>query len=275
MVINNPTDESVFKELSVNGSICWKSDELATIFGGWGKYSKSDGNIVGNILSTFNYQDISITRVHSEPIYIKEPNLSIIGGIQPRVLKQEMRRRFMYNGLFPRFLYVFPESGNVPLFKESVISNDSIKQWAGIIEKLDTLLDTSIEETGNAKKIHESAINMWRIESNQYSDNDIMQSVLGKLEIHLCRWSIIVALLSGKTVIDEDVIKYSIDCMNYFKYCAEKAFVLIANDECRKISSKDAIITLNELYGGVNQTKMAEALGISQPAISKMLNSNN
>lgn len=83
-LINNPTDESVLHELSVNGSVCWKVDELRTMFDSFGKYSKSGGSgIVGNLLSIFNNVDVNITRATSEPKYLTEPNLNIIGGTPP------------------------------------------------------------------------------------------------------------------------------------------------------------------------------------------------
>jgi len=67
-VINNSTDESVLHELSVNGSICWKADELRVLFDGFGKFSKNGGGtIVGNLLSIFNNIDVSISRVTQDP----------------------------------------------------------------------------------------------------------------------------------------------------------------------------------------------------------------
>ena len=87
-LINNPTDESVLHELSVNGSITWKIDELRTMFDGFGKYSKNGGGtIVGNLLSIFNNVDVNITRATSEPKYIAKPNLNIISEKNELILE--------------------------------------------------------------------------------------------------------------------------------------------------------------------------------------------
>ena len=62
LLINNPSDESVLRELAVNENICWKTDELRTMFDSWGKYSKNGGGtIIGNLLSIFNNVDVNIT----------------------------------------------------------------------------------------------------------------------------------------------------------------------------------------------------------------------
>lgn len=63
-LINNPTDESVLHELSVNGSVCWKVDELRTMFDSWGKYSKSGG--VG-LLAIFYLSSTTVMSTLPEP----------------------------------------------------------------------------------------------------------------------------------------------------------------------------------------------------------------
>lgn len=276
-LINNPSDESVLLELSSNKSICWKTDELRTMFDSWGKYSKNGGGtIIGNLLSIFNNGDVNITRVTSEPIYIPEPNLNIIGGIQPPVLKRVMGNRgFADDGLFQRFLFVFPEGKDIPPFADVAISDNVRGVWSSTIDRLAHIDCLTLSETTSAKQMHVEAINRWRGECNEhYRDIEAMTSLLQKLEIHLCRWSIVTAVLSGQQAITDDIMHYSIECMEYFKRCGEKAFCLIANDDdqSKEPTKADGIKLLKKLNPDLSQPKIAEVMGCSQPYVNKILN---
>lgn len=276
LLINNPSDESVLRELSVNGNICWKTDELRTMFDSWGKYSKNgSGAIVGQLLAIFGNEIVIVTRVTREPICIPGPNLNIIGGIQPPILKRVMGNRgFTDDGLFQRFLFVFPEATDIPPFADNAISDHVRQQWNMTIEHLAHVDNLVLNETADARRIHIKAIDRWRGECNEhYREIDAMTSLLQKLEIHLCRWSIAVAVLSGQQEITAEVMRYSIECMEYFKRCGEKAYCLIANDDDRphEPTRADFFKMLQRWYPELNQSALARALGVSQQAINKFL----
>lgn len=275
-VINNSTDESVLHELSVNGSICWKADELRVLFDGFGKFSKNGGGtIVGNLLSIFNNIDVSISRVTQDPRYIENPNLSIIGGIQPSRLKETMENKgFMEDGFFQRFLYVIPDRlKSIPHFSDYTISQKTTTFWQEEIIRLSKIPESVLMETQSARQLHIDTINRWRDECEQYRDIEPMVSLIRKLEIHLCRWSMVVAILSGQHEINTDVIKYSVECMEYFKQCGEKAFLMVSNDSQKSTepTREETFKRLQKWYPQLNQSKLAESLGISQQAISKFL----
>lgn len=273
-LMNNPTDESALHELSVNGSICWKADELRTMFEGFGKYSKSGGSgIVGNLLSIFNNVSCNITRITSEPKYLDKPNLIIIGGTQPSILKKVMERGgFVDDGLFQRFLYVFPDTADVPQYADVRIDDSVRNIWRNTLQRLRTTAG-EVRETQEAEQLHIEAINRWREMCNyQYKGFDAMISLLRKLEIHLCRWSMIAAILSGSRTITGEVMRYSVECMDYFRLCGEKAFCLIANDDQpREVTRNEVFKLLQVWFGPLNQSELARVLGVSQQAISKYL----
>ena len=274
-LINNPTDESVLHELSVNGSVCWKVDELRTMFDSFGKYSKSGGSgIVSNLLSIFNNESISITRATSEPKYLAEPNLNIIGGTQPSILKRVMGRdNHVESGFFQRFLFIFPDTTDVPQYEDVRIDDNVRYIWRDTIERL-AMVNGDVHETDDARRLHIDAIDRWRDACNyQYKEVEAMISLLRKLEIHLCRWSMVAAVLSGSRTITADVMRYSVECMDYFRLCGEKAFCLIANgDRPKEPTRGDVFKLLQKWYGEtepINQSALAKALHLSQQAISK------
>lgn len=274
-LINNPTDESVLHELSVNESVCWFADELRTMFDGFGKYAKNGGGtIIGNLLSIFNYEDVQITRVTSEPKYLVKPNLNIIGGTQPSILKRVMGNSgFVDDGLFQRFLFVYPDRTDIPPFAEFYIGDDVREIWNDTIARLSTV-NGEMSETDQARQLHIDAINRWRaICNSQYRNIAPMSSLYEKLGYHLCRWSIVAAVLSGEPCITAEVMQYSIECMDYFRLCGEKAFCLVANkSKPKELTNADVLKLLKERYPKLNQSKLADAIGVKQPYVNRVFN---
>jgi hypothetical protein len=120
-VLTNFTSEILYKRLDENLRGCTVlSDEMATFFDGMNNYSKGDQ--IGVYLSFWSNQSTTIDRIGNPiPLFIQNPYLSIIGGIQPRVLASAFPAQKMNNGFFQRFLFVFPET----TFKSPISDNES------------------------------------------------------------------------------------------------------------------------------------------------------
>lgn len=273
-LLNNASDEKVLIELAANESMCWKTDELRTMLNGFNQYKKKEGAIVSNILSIFGNQPFSDTKVSREPIRIDEPKLDIIGGIQPNVLKRIINgNAFDEDGFMQRILYVFPDDTDRPLFDGYRFGEDIPLIWGDTIARMFEAASELIE-TQDAYKLHLAAYNRYRAECNTiYKDFDALAALVDKLGYYLCRWSITAAVLAGKAIIDADVMRYTIECMEYFKRCGEKVFCLIANPtpKPQEPTRGDVFKLLKKWYGDkLNQSKLGEALGVSQQAISKL-----
>lgn len=272
-ITNNPTDEALLNDLAINGSICWKVDELRTMFN-FGKYSNSNNNaIVGNLLSIFNNSDVTISRATKDPRYLKCPNLNIVGTTQPPMLKKIFQNSgFVDDGLFQRFLFVYPDGGEVPLFNKKRISDSVMREWQDVIFMLRDVSGEVIE-SDEAEIIHIDAINRWRaIANTEYKDVDPMVALVRKLEIHLCRLAIIVTLLCDERVISAKTMKYCVECMEYFRLCGDKAYCFIKNEVSTPVITKAELTAiLKELHPDWSQSKLAESVGVSQQAVSKYI----
>lgn len=268
-LMNNATDEAALMALAYNDAICWNADELDSVFSGWGQYKKNGNNIVANLLSIFNYQPFTSMRVHSEPIRVDNPALSIFGGIQPDTLKRVMGSKgYETNGLLQRFLYSYPDITDIPHLPEEIISLDEAKaSWQ---KHIDMLLrsDGELYSSPLVDDMLRDKHNEWidKCNTDKYKGFDSMVALIRKMTIHCCRWAIITALLNGSHEITEDVMQYSIRCMDYFIRCGEKVFCLIHND--KRLTNKEVIRMLGERYPKLNRSKLAEALGISQSMVS-------
>ena len=120
-ILTNFTPEVLNKRLNENLRGCTVvSDELATFFDGMNNYSKGDQ--ISVYLSFWSNQSTKIDRIGEPiPLFIKNPYLSIIGGLQPRMLSKAFPVHKLNNGFFQRFLFAFPES----TFKQPINDNES------------------------------------------------------------------------------------------------------------------------------------------------------
>lgn len=273
-LINNPTDEAVLTELSVNGDITWYADELRVIFEGFGKYQKmGGGTIIGNLLTIFEYNPLSVSRKTSEPERLKHPHLNIIGTTQPSILKRFMGNKgFTEDGLFQRMLFVFPEQKKRPPRTKHIISDNTKKRWSEYAKHLSTATFGDLFETADAEKLHDDVLEKWDMEIEEYRKEGIpeMVSLISKLNYHLCRWCACVAVLRGEHCIKGEAMRYSIECMEYFKWCGERALCLLHNvPSKREPTAKELIQQLFKKYPNMVKSKVAEGLGITRQTFNQ------
>lgn len=108
-------------------------DELAALLKSLNQY-KSSGNDMETYLSYWSSSMIVINRKSlKEPIFIKNPFVSIIGGIQPMVLKN--LPNFNENGLPERFLYFYPKSDE-NRYSTYVMDENLVERYNEICVKL-------------------------------------------------------------------------------------------------------------------------------------------
>ena len=277
--IGNATDEFVLKVLAENGDIFLFNDEMRGTFESWGLYKNgANGVIVGNLLSIFDYQTTSIDRVSAEPLRLVHPNLSMAGTTQPSVLKPMMGRKgFDKDGMFQRFLYVYPERKKRPPRVFHEISESSKETWREYVKLLSSGDFPDLYETPDAKQLHDEVLTRWDGIADEYEEKNVvaMGAYMDKLSYHLCRWCACVAVLRGEKSITAEVMRYSIECMEYFKWCAERAFCLIANpedDTQRELTNGELLREFAKRFPDLNQSKLAEAISKSQQYVNKELN---
>lgn len=72
-----------------------------------GGYTKTNQASTSKILSLYTCKPYRVDRKGQEPVFIEEPKLSILAGIQPGVLKQS--HNLMRTGMLQRFIIAYAE----------------------------------------------------------------------------------------------------------------------------------------------------------------------
>jgi hypothetical protein len=170
-------------------------DELAGWIGSFNQYKKS-GSDEAHFLSIWSGKAVRVDRKTDEQfLYIENPNLSIVGGIQPGILLRKLRGEHLDNGLAQRFLYVFPDD-RVRGWTDAAIDGGVIQQVQMIYERLLNLMSENEPEnqlvrlSSDAQNIIRDYCNILAIEID--TAKDVTAEALGKLPGYLARIALVL-----------------------------------------------------------------------------------
>lgn len=275
-LIDDSTPEALYHALKINDGLTLYSDELSAWFDNFGRYSKNGE--VSRYLSIFDNTTFDITRKGDEPLLVSEPYLSIIGGIQPKVLSDTLKLNHMRNnGFAQRFLFVYPDSVRKSHYINTAPNPALIADYDSLIEYLHStdfgLLTLSVE----AKELFIAFSNELTDTANA-TKVDYLKAMYSKFEIHCLRIALILELIksfpNGLTInlVSADSVSYAIDLCRYFINSALK----VANiDKSLEERSRplDNISVAKYLVDqkGYSQNQAANILKVSQQNLSKGL----
>lgn len=249
-ILTNFTPEVLYKRLSENLRGCTVvSDEMTTFFDGMNNYSKGDQ--IGVYLSMWSNQSTTIDRIGNPiPLFIKNPYLSIIGGLQPRMLGGAFPIQKLNNGFYQRFLFAFPESISKQPINDNEFDNAIFDRYRSYIndyysnvsvQKIDGNLDSKILNwSAEAKEF----FYQWQRENcekvNEYQNN-VKGEIISKFDNHFIRLSLILQIMEDpqSDEIQINAVQGAKELCNYFMNCSFKVLSLIQD-------SKDYLGTLAE-----------------------------
>jgi hypothetical protein len=239
-LLTNFTPEVLNKRLEENLIGCTVvSDEMATFFEGMNQYSKGDQ--IGVYLSFWSNQPTTIDRIGNPiPLYILSPYLSIIGGLQPRMLSSAFPVQKLNNGFFQRFLFAFPESN----FKQPIndIENDEAiyNKYKEFIQnymntstvcEIDGKIESKILKWTPDAKIF---FYKWQKENCDLVDefqNNIKGEIASKYDNHFIRLSLLLQLMFDpqSESIGITAVQGAKELCSYYMNCAFKVLAVIQN----------------------------------------------
>ncbi len=235
-LLTNFTPEILTKRLFENPKgLTVLSDELATFLEGMNNYSKTDQS--STYLSFWSNQQTSIDRIGSPiPLLINVPYLSIIGGIQPRMLGKLFPVQKQNNGFYQRFLFAFPEVS----FKEPISDEESSIE-------LQTKYSDFINDFFNSIKGPKSdqRILTWSKEAKDFfmqwnskqcemvneNQDSIKGEIISKFDIHFIRLALLLQMMEDpeSTEIGLNAVIGAEKLCNYYLNCSLKVLRYIQN----------------------------------------------
>jgi hypothetical protein len=239
-LLTNFTPEILNQRLNDNVKGCTVlSDELSTFLEGMNNYSKSDQTSV--YLSFWSNQPTSIDRVGNPiPLFIKHPYLSIIGGLQPRMLKQGFPIQKTNNGFLQRFLFAFPNTSLKHAINDNEFNTNLLNRYNEFIKNYIKENPVKInEENGqiNSKVFYWSAdakayFYKWQKENCDLVNNNqntLKGEIISKYDNHFIRLALILQIMENQNTyeIGLNAVKGADELCKYFMNCAFKVLSVI------------------------------------------------
>ncbi len=275
ILIGDSTPESRTELLQNNGLLLTR-DELYGFFRDFGRYNPSGE--IEQMLSIWSGKSVPVDRKSTGSFQVENPFLSIVGGIQPEVLKEAFGSRLLQvNGFVPRWLFVWLDSKIPNKLAEKIISKDIENQWFTLIQNVWRMPQTEFRLDADADNKYQRYMDLTAYIGNKEDCEDPLRRVLLKLRIYVLRLALIIHLLKyghlAPPLIDGDTMSAAVSTCNVFLHWSERAMSAIEDDsEQKRISDAAIIREIVERFNIQNQSGLARLLNRSQQYINKVLN---
>lgn len=186
-------------------------------------------------LNAWSSTSIKVNRATKDELFIPDPSITVLGGIQPKVLKSLIRKNNKANGFLYRILFAFPDDAKKPYETDNEIDDFIENDYYDVINRIYDLCRGSfnyenskieIPISSSGRQIYRAWKNKLTDEINE-SNDDSISSLLGKIETYCLRISLILHVLEKvseqkidtlkNTEVSQSTIEKAIKLSDYFK----------------------------------------------------------
>ncbi|ADB15810.1 hypothetical protein Psta_1128 [Pirellula staleyi DSM 6068] len=285
LLLDDITIETVYDEHAKSPSgLLLVHDEGHKFFAGMNRYAKSGGGSLDESkwLQLYDGRYAAIDRKTGNPrsVMIKQANVSITAGIQPKMLSLAVKPEYFGSGLVPRFLFAFPparvrRSNDIPIEVDSVQAIEHLfRRLMDIRGKLadapESLIVTLPEDV--RRRYYEFTD---ELRESDPTDEDDMSACITKMEcavlrlaliLHLVKWASAPGKSNPSTELSIEELDNAIELARWFKVQAERVYAYIAgnrsmdNDQklLNMISKREHGMTAREVQQNASWLKNIE-----------------
>lgn len=287
-ILHNFTPEILHQRLTDNERGCTiVSEELATFLEGMNNYSKGDQT--SGYLSFWSNKPTSIDRVSKPvPLWLPQPFLNIIGGLQLRVLPKLFPSGKTDNGFLQRFLFALVEGAEKQPINDFELSETLINGYSKWIEHYHSespiQIDPDTEKpmpklycwSSEAKDFFFKwqAENTERVNKNADS---LKGEIFSKFDIHFVRLSLVLQIMNdyGTNQISLQAVQGAEKLCTYFQRCAMRVLEILegGNPLDKFPADKQALYkALPNTFTTETGLQVAEGLGVPERTFKRFLN---
>lgn len=275
VVVDDTTPEILYQLLVAQG-LYLSREELSGLFKDFGRYNTSGE--VERFLSIFSGKSFSVDRVNAASFEVENPFLSILGGIQPRVMQESFGgKNYEASGFLARWLFVVMPDSKVPdCVSETIISRDIENEWYSLIVGLWKMDKREFRLNDEASKVYQGFMRATAKVMNHPDCDEDVRAMYAKLRIYVLRIALVIHLLKdgakAADVIDRKTMDSAVRTCEVFAYWNTQALSLIRGTQAKKtISNADLLREFAERYHVSNQSELARLIGKSQQYVSRVL----
>jgi hypothetical protein len=202
-----------------------------------------------------------IDRKTSETLSVPRAAVSIVGGIQPELLRDALSGEHLYNGVASRVLFIaVPERPKQ--WNEDTIGDASRTEWNNLLEEL---LELRPNQDGTPLDIlmTDEAKSAWVTHYNEHGKREAEESgplkaAMSKLEGAAARLALVIQLAEDPQAVAVDVaaMKAGIAISNWFEGQARRVYKSFEETEQER-DRRDALEWIAEHGGSTTQRDLA------------------
>lgn len=218
-ILTDFTPEKLAETLQFNdkGVLIFK-DEIMGWINSFDQYKK--GGDQQKYLEFFNGGTLTVDRVSKEPIRVEKTNVNILGGLQPKKLKELASNGRNDDGFLARLLFVYPTNLKIPFFTGKAINKIHVDNYHRFILNLHDAPTSTIKTTDLQIRIYQK----WQHKKvKECFKDDLETSIQAKLETYVWRLALIIEMMQQasinkfKQTLTDNSLKKAIKLIEYFR----------------------------------------------------------
>lgn len=291
LILNDTTIEGIrpIHSSNPNGQFMC-IDELKSWIGSMNQYRKNGGSDETKWLSIYSNKDMKVSRAHAESVTLEKMCITVLGGIQPSVMKSLAGSD--KDGFTYRFSFILPASTDLVDFnindsnESGIYDNEyleAINRMFDLTAKTDVIFippgerrrpnwsELTLEP--DAKKVLYDWLNMNNSKVRAIRDESPEKESIYMKSRGLCaRLALVRQIMAYAFGESESIYKVSVDSVRdaiemteYFRETSIRAHALMSD------RVPENVLQASRMYmKGIKQKEIAGALGISASRISQM-----
>lgn len=273
-ITSDCTIEALAALLAVqNDGLLVSRDELAGWLNGIAEYKGGQGSDLGHWLACWSAQSLTVDRKTGAIKMINVPRaaVSLVGGIQPAVLRRAIGREHMQDGLCARLLMAMPDPRPV-VWTDAIVDLPTEQRMSELFDKLLTIEPAANEHgepepfpldlTPGAKAMWVDYFNRHRSELVELDDD--LAAAWSKLEAYAARFALIFQLCGWAAgnatdeAIEATAMEAAIELSDWFGGEAKRVYGMFCEDEADQ-QQRELIEMIQRRGGSITARELAHA----------------
>jgi 3-methyladenine DNA glycosylase Tag len=273
------TAEGMVKLLKENpNGIGIVKDELNGLFKEMSRYNSA--GVLEFLLSAYSGGQFIKNRATQDSTTIDNIFLSIIGTIQPQVLKQ-MANTNTDNGFIDRWLYVKSEN-KIPDFDiNQDIDIALIESYNSFIRRIkdQAISQEQMTWAPKSKAEFQDCINKIRHIMKHDDTSDQLSAYLAKIETYFARFCTLIAIMDMDILIEKKHVQKAFMLAKFYIWTAENTFIGFENEEeinaiyktASATTKKQKVIALHKNLPKMTHKQIAEEIGCNKSFVQRTI----
>lgn len=241
VLINDATTEEIVRIMESNprGILLYR-DELKGWVSSMNKYTGGKGGDESFYLENWSNSLVKVNRVGRGVTFVEKPSCSVIGTIQPAVIKKLVDDGKEVDGFLARLLFAYPDNVQKQYYSKVKPDPNDMEWWEYVVNWIDSLPNEFIEpgdEIGSwdvtsiplklSKEAEDAYIKFYNknVDEINGADDEVIDGMLGKFDSYCLRFSLIMEIMqraidwpeSKAEVLPQDVEKWEIQELSVFR----------------------------------------------------------